>query len=173
MLSAPSPTSIHYMTLFSHPSYLLHDLSHAPVPDCPHYPISAFFALFMAVPLLPTPSPTFIHYMTLFSHPSYLLHDLSHAPVPACPHYPHFRFFYIIYGSPLATNTFPHLYILYAIVFPSFLPSARPIPFPYPCLAPAPPFRFFASFMAVPPLPTPFTTLLHYVTLFSHFPYPG
>src|SRR6267154_1444098 len=56
----------------------------------PTTPISALFALFMAVPLLPTHSPTFIYCMPLFSHSSYLLHDPSHSPTPAWPLHPPF-----------------------------------------------------------------------------------
>src|SRR6267154_3107107 len=101
----------------------------------PTTPISAFFALFMAVPLLPTHPPTFIYCMPLFSHSSYLLHDPSHSPTPAWPLPPHFRFFCIFYGCPPPTNTFSHSFALffYSSSLHSFLhylllPSFTPLP---------------------------------------------
>ena len=108
----------------------------------PTTPISAFFALFMAVPLLPTHPPTFIYCMPLFSHSSYLLHDPSHSPTPAWPLPPHFRFFCIFYGCPPTTNTFPHYFTLYNTVSPFPNPNHPP------CLQPpSPPFCCFHLFM--------------------------
>jgi len=48
-------------------------------------PIFAFFALSIAIPLLPAPLPTIVLYISFFPHPLHLLHHPLHSPWPWLP----------------------------------------------------------------------------------------
>ena len=70
-------------------------------------PIFAFFALSIAIPLLPAPLPTIVLHISFFPHPLQLLHHPLHIPWPCLP--PIFAFL-----NPFM-DFFMHMCILFCI----------------------------------------------------------